>query len=80
MKAHKAVFLIFLLIELGCGVRGDPVPPGTPAEIGRGRPMYKAFVDDYKPPAHINLPDSKTRSGRPDAADEEDPPERDEDQ
>jgi hypothetical protein len=34
-----SVSLTFSLTE--CGVKGDPVPPMTPAEIGHGRPLYK---------------------------------------
>jgi hypothetical protein len=30
----------------GCGVRGDPVPPGTPVEIGRGKPSYKRATEE----------------------------------
>ena len=28
-----------------CGVRNDPIPPGVQAEIGRGRPEPKAWLD-----------------------------------
>ncbi len=30
----------------GCGVRGDPVPPKMPAELGRGQPTYKGATED----------------------------------
>lgn len=30
---------------VGCGVKGDPLPPDRPAEIGRGRPMFKRATE-----------------------------------
>ena len=36
----------------GCGVKGDPVPPETPAEIGSGRPTF-AQPPESKPSAII---------------------------
>ena len=41
---------------LGCGVRGDPIPPGYPAELGRGRPTYQQPKNRLQPRA---LPSSK---------------------
>lgn len=29
----------------GCGVKGDPLPPEKPAELGRGRPSYKRATE-----------------------------------
>lgn len=44
--------LILLCISVGaCGVRGDPLAPLTPAEIGRGQPTYEEATDD------LTLPD-----------------------
>ena len=31
-----------------CGVKGDPVPPEKPPELGRGRPTYKRAIEDIK--------------------------------
>lgn len=33
---------------LGCGVRGDPVPPQRPVEIGRGKPSYKRATEKIR--------------------------------
>ncbi|MBX3020517.1 MAG: hypothetical protein KF799_02470 [Bdellovibrionales bacterium] len=33
---------------LGCGVKGDPLPPERPAELGRGRPTYKRATEKIK--------------------------------
>jgi hypothetical protein len=30
---------------LSCGVKGDPLPPERPAELGRGRPTYKRATE-----------------------------------
>lgn len=32
----------------GCGVKGDPVPPDRPSELGRGRPTYKRATEKFK--------------------------------
>lgn len=34
-----------VLLGAGCGVKGDPLPPEKPAEIGRGRPTYKRATE-----------------------------------
>lgn len=40
------VILFFALI--GCGVKGDPVPPETGAYIGRGQPTFKGAAEDVR--------------------------------
>lgn len=38
--------LFFLALgAMSCGVKGDPEPPGTPVQIGRGRPAYKGLEE-----------------------------------
>lgn len=32
----------------GCGVRGDPVAPKTPPNLGRGQPTYRGATEDLK--------------------------------
>ncbi len=29
-----------------CGVKGDPKPPANPAEIGKGKPLFKGDPDN----------------------------------
>ena len=50
---RKPIFLlitvgVFIGLQVGCGVKGDPVPPGKPAEIGRGEPTFRRAVEDLK--------------------------------
>jgi hypothetical protein len=40
------IVIIALLGSVACGVRGDPVPPKIPAELGRGQPTYKGATED----------------------------------
>lgn len=40
--------LVLLWSTVACGVKGDPVPPQRPAEIGRGRPTYKRATERVK--------------------------------
>lgn len=37
-----------LLVIGACGVKGDPLPPEKPVELGRGRPTYKRATEDLK--------------------------------
>lgn len=49
--------LFAYLLCLGCGVRGDPLPPETPTELGRGRPNYKRATEEIqlKDPQNLEL-------------------------
>lgn len=43
----RLTLLLLLSLALNaCGVRGDPIPPGTPAELGRGKPNYKRATQE----------------------------------
>ncbi|MDZ4083102.1 MAG: hypothetical protein U1E10_09210 [Bdellovibrionales bacterium] len=34
---------------VGCGVKGKPLPPLEPAQIGRGAPTYKRTAEQARP-------------------------------
>ena len=40
----------WLLLATGCGVKGDPLPPLTPAELGRGQPTYRRATEEIDLP------------------------------
>ena len=44
-------FLVLILSStfLSCGVKGKPLPPLEPVEIGRGAPTYKRAAEASKP-------------------------------
>ena len=45
----NAALLILALATLSaCGVKGDPLPPEKPMEIGRGRPTYKKATEGIR--------------------------------
>ena len=47
----RALSALLSFISIGlcaCGVKGDPVPPEKPPELGRGRPTYKRATEDIK--------------------------------
>lgn len=60
MKNKTKFLLMILMISsiCGCGVRGDPVPPLQPTELGRGQPTYREATKDlatpYVPPVQNN--------------------------
>ena len=53
-----AVIVLLLLFVVSCGVKGDPLPPEKPVEIGRGRPTYKRATEPLRktdlPPMYEN--------------------------
>lgn len=59
----RSIIFVALLALCGCGVKGDPVPPGTPAELGRGQPTYKKATEDFAfpdvPPVYDDKKDEK---------------------
>jgi hypothetical protein len=58
----KIFIVIALALEIaGCGVRGDPIPPGTPAELGRGKPSYKRASEDLAFP--VSTPPGQSEEG-----------------
>jgi hypothetical protein len=42
------ILTILPFLCLGCGVKGDPLPPIEPETIGRGKPTYKRAVKNFK--------------------------------
>lgn len=45
----SAVFVLLSLIASGCGVKGDPLPPERPPELGSGKPTYKRAFQNQPP-------------------------------
>lgn len=35
-----------VFLQLGCGVRGDPMPPEKPVALGRGKPNYDRATEN----------------------------------
>ena len=50
----------------GCGVKGKPLPPLEPAEIGRGAPTYKRAAEQAKPSVipGVSTPKASPTPGR----------------
>ena len=44
-KMLKTSWIAILFSMLGCGVKGDPLPPEQPAQIGRGQPTYQKATE-----------------------------------
>ncbi|CAN5387697.1 hypothetical protein BH10BDE1_BH10BDE1_22700 [soil metagenome] len=51
MKSLLVLFSFFACAGFisGCGVKGKPLPPLEPAEIGRGAPTYRRAAEQAKP-------------------------------
>lgn len=67
VKSSQCAIMLFLFFGVvACGVKGDPLPPEKPAEIGRGRPTFKRATEPLRQP---NLP--SVYEDNEDASDEE---------
>ncbi len=53
-----------------CGVKGDPLPPEKPVELGRGRPTYKRATEGIQ---------IEKRQPKPRTKDEDEDEDKDED-
>lgn len=44
---RKRLFSVLAVVfwVAGCGVKGDPLPPEKPVELGRGRPTYRRATE-----------------------------------
>jgi hypothetical protein len=59
-----------LLALCACGVKGDPLPPEKPVELGRGRPTYKRAMKNVKVSPVKEDPEDEEKSDK-DAEDAE---------
>lgn len=48
MRIAFTVPLFMMTLSLGCGVKGRPLPPKTPREIGIGKPQYKGVDQELE--------------------------------
>ena len=53
---------VCFFLASACGVKGDPVPPGTPAELGRGQPTYKKAAEEFAFPDLPPIRDEKKKN------------------
>jgi hypothetical protein len=47
-RVESLKYLLFVSLAwmlLACGVKGDPLPPEKPTELGRGRPNYRRATE-----------------------------------
>ncbi len=59
----KILTLILCVVALSaCGVKSDPTPPETPAEIGKGKPLYKGGDIDNDVPSIKSKKDDKNEN------------------
>lgn len=60
----KFSFLVLTLFVLSaCGVKGDPLPPEKPVDLGRGRPTYRRATEGIKIEKSIHDEEEKEEQG-----------------
>lgn len=47
-SARFSALILFFSSLAACGVKGDPLPPEKPVELGRGRPTYKRATEGIR--------------------------------
>lgn len=52
----------FVILACGCGVKGRPLPPEHPAELGRGKPTFTRTTEDFR---FRNIPPVETEKNKP---------------
>ena len=63
VTAIASLLAVGMLAAAGCGVRGRPQAPLTPAQLGRGQPTFKRATEEF---AFPNVPSPET-SATPEA-------------
>lgn len=66
MKMSTYVLILIVCLGfVGCGVKGDPIPPQKPPELGRGEPTYRRATEEFAfpdmPAIHEDQPEDKER-------------------
>lgn len=66
-------FIWAFVFLVGCGVKGDPVPPTRPADLGRGRPTYRRATKGISIQNHkkVEKYPNEEEDGEPDENSEE---------
>ena len=59
---NKKAVLYFLIAACasGCGVKGDPMPPGKAPELGRGKPNHKRATESLAFPVIPSVGEDNT--------------------
>ena len=55
----KLLLLSLVIWISGCGVKGDPASPMSPAEIGRGQPIYRRATEEFDYPVAPTPPSTE---------------------
>lgn len=68
---RKIVGFGFLVTAFsGCGVKGRPLPPEKPADLGRGKPTFTRTTEDFR---FRNIPPVETEEDTQTSDEEEKP-------
>jgi hypothetical protein len=48
LSSKNTILLVIGFFLCACGVKGDPVAPEKPTQLGRGRPTYRRATEGIK--------------------------------
>lgn len=72
VKIRQVVIKSLMLLSLcSCGVRGDPMPPKTPPDLGRGKPSYKGATESLAYPIVPSIEKLDNQEDRPEPNEED---------
>ena len=60
------------VVVSACGVKGDPLPPFKPAELGRGRPTYRRATESLKIENAHGVEDKRPNADKDEREEDED--------
>lgn len=63
--------LLVALSAAACGVKGDPLPPERPVDLGRGRPTFKRATEGLKVERARPSPADQDEDEKSEGADDE---------
>lgn len=63
LNVKFSFWILTIWLLSNCGVKGDPLPPEKPVDLGRGRPTYKRATEGIEIKKSIHDEEEKEEEG-----------------